>query len=230
MKQKVGLCILITGTHRSSWHSGCGLWEKKCWRFCGSIVPTTDKAAREVNDVPFHKLSKGALNSIYHGWFWEGVLEKSFERSKYCVQCTTWKDRKQVMFLHTSFVGSSRGKHTVCRGKKGKHGQDNFAAVDHNDHDSADYTTSLHTNRWYLCVIMFWLLDRVIHTCYAIVCVKARNGEGPKEWQLYLKLIWVSLYSIMPSPQSGQIWMVRGLVGFDKLLSFHVTAQSVSFL
>ena len=146
------------------------LWEKKCWRFCGTIVPT-NKAAREGNDVPFHKVSKGALNTISRGWFWEAVLEKSFERSKYCVQCTTWKDRKQVMFLHTSSVGSSRGKHTVRRGKKGKHGHDilpaplsqldyalNFSAVDRNDRDSADYTTSLHTNRRYLHV-MFWLLD-----------------------------------------------------------------------
>ena len=145
-------------------------------------------------------MSKKALNSISRGWFWEAVLGKQFELSKYCVQCTTWKDRKQVMFLHTSSVGSSRGKHTVRRDKKGKHGRDilpaplfqldyalNFAAVDRNDRDSADYATSLRTNRWYLRV-MFWLFDLVIHTCYVILlCVKAKNGEGPKEWQVYLK-------------------------------------------
>ena len=39
-----------------------------------------------------------------------------------------------------------------------------FNAVDRNDFDSADYTTSLRTNRWYLH-IFFWLLNREVHQC-----------------------------------------------------------------
>ena len=41
-----------------------------------------------------------------------------------------------------------------------------FNAVDRNDRDSADYSTSIRTNRYYLC-IMCLVLDRVVHTCFA---------------------------------------------------------------
>jgi hypothetical protein len=37
-----------------------------------------------------------------------------------------------------------------------------FNAVDRNDHDSADYSTSICTNHYYL-LIFGWILDRVIH-------------------------------------------------------------------
>ena len=66
------------------------------------------------------------------------------------------------MFLHTTTVGPSQG-HIVKRYIKGKSKKleiagpmvqqkysENFNAVDRNDRDSADYTTSIKTNRWYL--------------------------------------------------------------------------------
>jgi hypothetical protein len=59
-------------------------------------------------------------------------------------------------------------------------------AVDRNDRESADYTTSIRTNRWYLHVF-FWLLDRVVHQLYVTVIYCARNGIGPTEWTGYLK-------------------------------------------
>eukprot|EP00956_Cyclotella_meneghiniana_P044563 scaffold323191_cov89-Cyclotella_meneghiniana.AAC.1 len=61
-----------------------------------------------------------------------------------------------------------------------------FNAVDRNDRDSADYTTSLRTNRWYLRVF-FWLLDRVVHQLYVIIIYCARNDIGPTEWTDYLR-------------------------------------------
>jgi hypothetical protein len=61
-----------------------------------------------------------------------------------------------------------------------------FNAVDKNDCDSADYTTPLRTNRWYLRVF-FWLLDRVVHQLYVTLIYCARNGIGPMGWTVYLK-------------------------------------------
>jgi hypothetical protein len=53
-----------------------------------------------------------------------------------------------------------------------------FNAVDRNALDSTNYTTSLCTNSWYLCVF-FWLLDRVVHQLYVTLIYCARNGIGP---------------------------------------------------
>ena len=44
-----------------------------------------------------------------------------------------------------------------------------FNAVDINDHNSADYSVSIFTNRWYLRVFL-WLVDRVVFSSYSIVC------------------------------------------------------------
>ena len=57
-----------------------------------------------------------------------------------------------------------------------------FNAVDRNDRDSSDYSTSLRTNRYYLR-IFFWALDRVIHTVYVVVVWLAAEGVGPSEWK-----------------------------------------------
>jgi hypothetical protein len=103
------------------------------------------------------------------------------------------------MFIHTVAVGSSIGKHTVRRSKRGNSGREvfpatlsqkiyaeHFAAVDQNDRDSADYTTSMRTNRFYFR-IKFWLLDRVVHVIYVIACWLARLARGPGSYRKYLK-------------------------------------------
>jgi hypothetical protein len=135
--------------YTNNWYTSINLamlhFEKYGWRFCGTIVPT-----------------------------------KRFWRKEYNVQATTWKDRKQVMFLHTVNIGSSRGLHTVRRSKRGRSGRDVFcaplaqldyaendAAVDRNDRDSADYSTSMRTNHFYFR-IFFWLLDCAIHMMFVI--------------------------------------------------------------
>ena len=103
------------------------------------------------------------------------------KRERYYVQCTTWKDKKQVTFLHTHLV-QNHGDITIKRHVKDKKQRvslkapptqtdyvNYFNAVDVNDHDSADCSTSIRTNRWYLRVFL-WLVDRVIFSCYLIVC------------------------------------------------------------
>ncbi len=106
---------------------------------------------------------------------------------KYYLQATTWRNKKQVCFLSSNKVGASYGM-TVHRREKGKNTRTEIAApqaqqdyvkyfnvVDHNDCDIADYTTSIHTNRYYLH-IFGWVLDRVIHVMYVVVCYMAESG------------------------------------------------------
>jgi len=102
------------------------------------------------------------------------------------------------MFLHSAFVGPSKGTNTAVRrhvkGQKqrvhlsapivqreyAKH----FNAVDRNDRDSSDYTCSIRTARWYLR-IFFWLLDRVVLSLFIIVCFLAQHNIGDNMWKRY---------------------------------------------
>ncbi len=61
-----------------------------------------------------------------------------------------------------------------------------FNAVDRNNRDSADYLTFIHTNRYYLR-IFYWILDRVNHVLYPVVCYLANSGIRESEWGRYLK-------------------------------------------
>ena len=171
--------ILYTDNWYTSVDLATFLFEKYGWRFCGTIVPTKKYAPKD-DDILFHKLSTGILGSIPHGWYYQAALAKKFRRKEYYVHATTWKDHKQVMFLRTVNIESSRGLHTVRRSKRSHSGRDVFpaplaqldyaennAAVDRNDCDSADYSTSMRTNRFYFC-IFFWLPDRVIHMMFVI--------------------------------------------------------------
>jgi hypothetical protein len=50
-----------------------------------------------------------------------------------------------------------------------------FNAVDRNDRDSADYSTSIRTNRYYFRIFC-WIFDRVNHVLYVVVCYLANSG------------------------------------------------------
>ena len=153
------------------------MFEKYRWTIVGAISPT-DKKSREDEDNSFLKLLNGARLGVKRGWFREAVLKlKTTTGKSYYLQCTTWRDKKQVYFLHNIEVGYSDGL-SVKRHVKGKKGRVEidgpkaqleyvkyFNAVDRNDRDSADYSTSIRTNRYYLC-IMCLVLDRVVHTCF----------------------------------------------------------------
>jgi hypothetical protein len=132
---------------------------------------------------------------VERGWYHEASIKLHAENSTqhdYYVQCTMWKDKKQVMFLFSNKVGHSVG-HTVSRRVKGKKHPDkipglrvhadyveNFNALDRNDRDSANYSTTICTNCYYI-QIFCWALDRVIHAVYVIVCNLSKAGMGPTQ-------------------------------------------------
>jgi hypothetical protein len=169
------------------------------WQFCGTMVPTK-KYSREDLDVPFMKWSNRAMASIERGFYIEAAVEQKTDAGKtYYVQCSTWKDKKQVMFAHTTDVGSSRGQHSVSRSVRGSTGQrilqtpmaqgnyaKHFHAVDRNDRGSADCTVTIRTNQWYMRVF-FWIVDRVIQCLFVVVVFCAKDNVVPEWWALYLK-------------------------------------------
>jgi len=58
----------------------------------------------------------------------------------------------------------------------------NNNAVDRNDRDSADYSTTIRMNRYYLRIFC-WALDRVIHAVYVVVCFLIKTDIGQKQWK-----------------------------------------------
>jgi hypothetical protein len=64
----------------------------------------------------------------------------------------------------------------------------NYNAVDRNDHqDSADYSTTIRTNQYYLRIFCCcWALDRMIHAVYVVVCFLVKGGVGQEQWKQYL--------------------------------------------
>jgi hypothetical protein len=187
---------LFTDNYYTSIKLAKELFIKYGWTLCGTITPT-DKKTRAGHDVPFCKLSTGAKAAIPRGWYREAVLQLADRGRKFFIQCTTWKDKKQVMFLHTNTIGRSKDNH-VRRHVRGQRDRNIiraplcldtysewFNAVDRNDRDSADYSTTIRTNRYYI-LILCWALDRVLHACYVIVCECAKAGIGPVRWKRYL--------------------------------------------
>jgi hypothetical protein len=188
---------LFTDNYYTSMALAEHLFVKYGWTLCGNLTPT-NKKTRTRKDVPFLKLSNGTRNAVPRGWYREAVLEMKTARSKrFYIQCTTWRDKKQVMFLHSNTIGRSYDNYVRrhVRGQQNrnvipapfsqKHYREFFNAVDINDRDSADYSTSIRTNRYYLRMLC-WSLDRVVHTCYVVVCECAKAGIGPSEWSHYL--------------------------------------------
>jgi hypothetical protein len=60
----------------------------------------------------------------------------------------------------------------------------NFNAVDRNDRESADYSTTICKSHYYI-QIFCWALNRVIHAVYVIVCNLSKAGMGPTWWKAY---------------------------------------------
>ena len=171
---------LYTDNYWISMKLATHFFENYGWFIVGTISPT-DKKSRQDLDIPFLKLSNGARLGIARGWFREAVIKLKTKTGKvYYIQCTTWRDKKQV-FLSSNGVGSSNGL-TVRRHKKGKEVRgvfarpkaqkdyvDHFNAVDRNDRDSADYSTTIRTIRYYIRIFC-WTLDRVVYATYIAVC------------------------------------------------------------
>ena len=171
------------------------LYDKYKWTIIGTMVPTEKKSPAD-QDVPFAKLSKGAMRKLNRGWCREACIEmKSPDGARYYIQHTTWKDKKQVTWLNTHRVKKSEG-YSVKRYVKGQKERVKFSApevhkdysqymngVDRNDRDSRDYSTTIRTTRYYLR-ISFWALDRVLHAMYQVVRCLAEQEVVDKEWEL----------------------------------------------
>merc|ERR1712032_1594380 len=97
-------------------------------------------------DVPYLKLSNGALRKLERGWYREAVIKQKTRSGKvFYIQVVTWRDKKQVMFLCTNTIGAS-SDFTVLRQEKGnpiakrienpraqRDYVQHFNKVDHND-------------------------------------------------------------------------------------------------
>ena len=189
--------MLYTDNYYTSIKLAKHMYEKYGWTIVGTIVPT-DKKHREADDFPFLKLSNGARDSVGRGWFREAALKlQTPSGSTYYIQATTWRDKKQVCFVSNCTVGFSNGI-SVKRHVRGKRDREiidgvraqaeyvkYFNAVDRNDRDSADYSTSIRTNRYYLRIFC-WSLDRVIHCAYNILCFMVMRELGNPDWKKYL--------------------------------------------
>eukprot|EP00956_Cyclotella_meneghiniana_P022924 scaffold43919_cov42-Cyclotella_meneghiniana.AAC.1 len=192
--------ILYTDNYYTSVKLARYFFEEFGWTITGTYAPT-DKKSRSDEDFPFLRLSRGARDSVKRGWFREAVLElRTPTGKKYYIQATTWRDKKQVCFLSSNEIGFSDGmsvkRHTKKRAKRDtieapRAQQDYsqfFNAVDRNDRDSSDYSTTIRTNRYYLRIFC-WALDRIIHALYVIVVKRSSTdrlgGDWPEYWKLY---------------------------------------------
>jgi hypothetical protein len=133
------------------------------WLFVGTIALSKNKS-QSGYDFPFLMLSKPSLDKLCRSWSRRATIEVKENEIKGFVQCTNWKDRKQVILLHTHAVEPTMAQCTTNLRVKGQrastiiqcdsvikeHSKDGYNAVDRDDHDSADYTVSFITNRWYL--------------------------------------------------------------------------------
>ncbi len=58
----------------------------------------------------------------------------------------------------------------------------NFNAIDQNNCDSADYSTSVRTMQWYMHLFC-WILYCVIHVVYVVICNMYNGGIGRNDWK-----------------------------------------------
>ena len=168
------------------------------------------------------------------GWFHEACVKKNLPRSTkaYYMQCTTWKDKKQVMLLATNRVGFSQGltvqwhvkkkiKHeTIQQPQAHADYVRSMNGVDRNYQDSHNSSTSIRTNRWYLRIFCC-ALDWAVHAQHSIVTFLAVQGIGKPEWKKYRDKMRVTTISKLIL---GYLFSIC-----EQVLSSLVTARNASF-
>jgi hypothetical protein len=171
------------------------LWENYRWYYVGT-QNLTEKYDRKEEDFPFAKMSNTTIQDLGRGWQCNATrfIEAS-DGDKCCILGTTWIDKKQLGFRLSGKVVDQTGNTTKRHVRGQRMRQDiscpqvqqeyakYYSGVDRNDRDSADYTTSLKTHRWYMRYY-FYLLDRVVHAMYCVVTDIA-TSESREEWQKY---------------------------------------------
>ena len=97
--------VLYTDNYYTSVKLAKHMFNEYGWTIVGTISPT-DKKSRADEDIPFLKLSNGAQNGVKRGWFREAVIKLKTKSGKhYYMQCTNWRDKKQICFLSSNDVG-----------------------------------------------------------------------------------------------------------------------------
>ncbi len=98
-------CIMYRDNWYTTMELATTLFTSYGWRFCRTLS-LTDKKGCNGDNIPFKKLSQGALHEVTCGWFREAIIWKKTSRGKkYAIQSTTWHDKKQVLFVHTNKIG-----------------------------------------------------------------------------------------------------------------------------
>ena len=101
-----------------------------------------------------------------------------------------------MCFLNTNKVGFINGL-SVKRHGKGQIEREEIAGpraqkydvtffneVDRNDQDSADWSTTIRTNHYYL-QLLCWVLDRVVHSLFEVVVYCSKSKIGKPSWKKY---------------------------------------------
>ena len=102
------------------------MFNKYGWTVVGTIVPM-DKKSSSDQDIPFLKLQNGSRNELQWGWFREAAIKiKNRTGNAYYIQCTTWRDNRQVWFLSSDEAGYTEGLTVEIHSKKKKK-QDNIS-------------------------------------------------------------------------------------------------------
>jgi hypothetical protein len=106
-----GTCgrILYTNNWCTSIDLALVLYQKYGWRFCGTVAPTNE-VVRQDMDVPFVKLSNGAMKTIPRGWYQEAVLQMRVGRKEFYVQANVYSYNKYWF----------KPKETYCSKKAGE--------------------------------------------------------------------------------------------------------------
>ena len=119
------------------------------------------------------KLLNGTRKMVKRRWLSEAIFKLKTPNGKvYYIQFTTWQDTKQVTFLSNCEMGFRNG-YSVKRQVSGKQGREitdgpraqaeyiNFMNdFDRNNRDSADFSTSIQMNRYYIWIFCW---DRSSH-------------------------------------------------------------------
>ena len=159
-----------------NWYTSQKLMMKLFKEFKMTMVETvnaTSKKSRTANDFPFAKISPAAQKKIHCGWFRTAYQNVHFGKEKkpaFTMQAIIWKDKKLVGMLHNFGVQAvARGTHFVQRWspkRKAKKEVESssivpvyckhYNGVDRKDRDTADYTVSLESGRWYIADLLLY--------------------------------------------------------------------------
>ena len=91
-----------------------------------------------------------------------------------------------------------------------------FNAVDKSNHNNTDWSSSIHTNRYYIHILCWLLLlDQVVLTPHVVVMFCMKKDLGPDSWMGYQEKTCYSVTARLPNrfwyrPDELWAWFVLG--------------------